>query len=282
MDSKGHARAKALTKIVGLLAAAALMAYAGFQARAQQPVKTIGAKMPAKRSPAGSSNPAANDIQKLLATGQAAFDQGRFEEAIRTYNRIITLSMNQPRIAGLANLKIGNAYMVLRKFENAAIAFQRAVTLNPSDADSYNNLGEALGELKQYPRALESFSKAAVLDPRLLKARYNQAVTYDRMGNFRYSEFVFRNLIKSNPQYALSYDGLAVTLSKAGRAKEAVAFHEKAIALDPRDPSYYYNFAISYLMLGNTAKALELQEKLKAIDPLVADRLASLIVKHQM
>jgi Flp pilus assembly protein TadD len=102
------------------------------------------------------------------------------------------------------------------------------------------------------------------------------------MGNFRYSEFVFRNLIKSNPQYSLPYDGLAVTLSKAGRAKEAIAFHEKAIALDPRDPSYYYNCAISYLMLGNTAKALEQQEKLKAIDPAVAGRLASLIVKHQM
>jgi Flp pilus assembly protein TadD len=89
-------------------------------------------------------------------------------------------------------------------------------------------------------------------------------------------------LIRSNPAYSLSYDGLAVTLSKAGRAKEAITFHEKAIALDPREASYYYNCAISYLMLGNTAKALEQQEKLKALDPAVADRLASVIVKHQM
>ena len=102
------------------------------------------------------------------------------------------------------------------------------------------------------------------------------------MGNFRYSEFVFRNLIRSNPGYSLAYDGLAVTLSKAGRAKEAIAFHEKAIALDPREPSYYYNCALSYLMLGDTTRALEQQEKLKTIDPVVADRLASVIVKHQM
>jgi len=158
----------------------------------------------------------------------------------------------------------------------------RAVMLDPTNADSYNNLGEALGELKQYPRALEAFNKAIALDQKLLKAKYNQAVTYDRMGNFRYSEFVFRSLIKNNPNYSLSYDGLAVTLSKAGRAKEAIAFHEKAIVLDPREPSYYFNCAISYLMLGNTTKALEQQEKLKTIDPAVADRLASVIVKHQM
>ena len=217
-----------------------------------------------------------------MLAGQTAHNQGRFEEAIRAYNRVIALSANQPRTAATANLRIGNAYMAQGKFGNAEVAYERAVTLNPADAESYNNLGEALGELRQYPRALEAFTKALALDQKLLKAKYNQAVSYDRMGNFRYSEFVFRNLIKSNPGYSLAYDGLAVTLSKAGRAKEAIAFHEKAIALEPREPSYYFNYAISYLMMGNTAKALEQQEKLKALDPAIANRLASVIVKHQM
>jgi tetratricopeptide (TPR) repeat protein len=227
------------------------------------------------------SNPS-NEVQKLLNEGQAAHEQGKFEDAIKIYNRVIALSANQPRLAALANFRIGNVLMTQGKFGNAQAAFERSVTLNPSDAESYNNLGEALGELKQYQRALEAFNRAINLDQKLVKAKYNQAVSYDRMGNFRYSEFVFRSLIKANPQYSLAYDGLAVTLSKAGRAKEAITFHERAIALDPREPSYYYNFAISYLMQGNTAKALEQQEKLKALDPAIADRLASVIVKHQM
>jgi tetratricopeptide (TPR) repeat protein len=267
-----------------LLAAALLLASFAFPAAAQQATKTSQRAVP-RTAPAPRVNPASNatsDVQQLLAAGQAAHDQGRFEEAIRSYNRVIALSANQPRTAATANLRIGNAYMAQGKFGNAEVAYERAVTLNPSDAESYNNLGEALGELKQYPRALEAFNKAISLDAKLLKAKYNQAVSYDRMGNFRYSEFVFRNLIKSNPAYSLSYDGLAVTLSKAGRAKEAIAFHEKAIALDPREPSYYFNYAISYLMMGNTAKALEQQEKLKELDPVIADRLASVIVKHQM
>jgi Flp pilus assembly protein TadD len=229
-----------------------------------------------------SGSAAANDAQQLLAAGQAAHEQGRFDDAIRTYNRVIALSTNQPRTAAVANFRIGNAYMAQGKFGNAEVAYERALTLNPTDAESYNNLGEALGELKQYPRALEAFNKAISLDQKLLKAKYNQAVSYDRMGNFRYSEFVFRSLIKNNPSYSLAYDGLAVTLSKAGRAQEAIAFHEKAITLDPREPSYYFNYAISYLMMGNTAKAMEQQEKLKALDPAIAERLASVIVKHQM
>jgi Flp pilus assembly protein TadD len=255
-----------------------------FHAIAQQPTKTPARSLP-KSSPTQVkqvSTTVPNEIQQLLAAGQTAHEQGRFEEAIRNFNRVITLSTNQPAAAAIANLMIGNAYMAQGKFGNAEVAFERAVTLNPTSAETYNNLGEALGELKQYPRALEAFNKAIGLDQKLLKAKYNQAVSYDRMGNFKYAEFVFRNLIKSNPNYSLSYDGLAVTLSKAGRAKEAIAFHEKAITLDPQEPSYYFNCAISYLMMGNTAKAMEQQEKLKALDPAIADRLASVIVKHQM
>ncbi|MBC8031515.1 MAG: tetratricopeptide repeat protein [Pyrinomonadaceae bacterium] len=238
--------------------------------------------MPSSRGVNTPSTAQSSDPQQLLVAGQTAVDQNRFEDAVRLYNRVIALSATKPHTAATAHLKIGNAYMVQRKFGNAVFGFERAIALNPNYAEAYNNLGEALGELKQYPRAIEVFGKASALDPTLLKAKYNQAVSYDRMRNFRYSEFVFRNLIKSNPAYSLAYDGLAVTLSKAGRGKEAIAFHEKAIALAPDDPSYYFNLAISHLMMGNTAKASEQQEKLKVIDPAIADRLASVIVKRQM
>jgi tetratricopeptide (TPR) repeat protein len=271
-----------------MLVGMALVAPGG-QALGQQVTRTTppnsSAKFPLKtRSAQPSTGPStpSNDVQQLLVSGQTAQNNGRFDEAVAIFNRVIALSANNPQNAAVANLKIGNAYMVQGKFENAEIGYQRATALNPNYAEAYNNLGEALGELKQYPRAIEAFNRAFVLDPTLLKAKYNQAVTYDRMGNFRYSEFVFRNLIKSNPEYSLGYDGLAVTLSKAGRAREAIAFHEKAIALSPREPSYYFNCAISYLMLKNTDKALEQQEMLKQIDPAIADRLASIIVKRQM
>jgi tetratricopeptide (TPR) repeat protein len=232
-------------------------------------------QVPAKRV-------AGNGVDELLKSAQLAQEQGRLEEAIRTYNRVIALSSGSPMTAAVANLKIGNVYMSQRKFENANLAFQRAVSLNPASAEALNNFGEALGELKQYTRAIDAFNKAATLDNKLLKARYNMAITYDRMGKHKYSEFVFRNLIKNNSDYALGYDGLAVTLSKAGRAKEAIAFHQKAIALDPQDASYYYNLAISYLILGDTAKALEQQQKLTRIDPEIANHLANVIVKRKL
>ncbi|MEP6741990.1 MAG: tetratricopeptide repeat protein [bacterium] len=273
MDSGGQAR----TKAAAWLGAGLLLAAAGIDAQAQRPVsraRSITAVIPTKNT--------SDNIQQLFASAQNAADQNRFDEAVRIYASIISLSAGSPKNAALAQSKIGSAYMAQRKFANAVVAFQRSLSLNPTDAEAQNNLGEAFGELKQYARAIEAFTKAAGIDAALLRARYNQGVTYGRMGNARYAEFVFRNLMKSSPNYALAYDGLAVTLSRSGRAKEAIAYHEKAIALNPDDPSFYYNLAISYLILGNTEKALAQQEKLKAIDPMIADRLASAIVKHQM
>ncbi|HKO98001.1 MAG TPA: tetratricopeptide repeat protein [Pyrinomonadaceae bacterium] len=290
MDYSRQARTKATKTLIRFGAITTLLFAHVLTIVAQQPAKSVGRVPPASPPPATTRPRTANspvttttnDVNKLLGDGQAAFDAGRYEEAIARYNKVLALSANQPRTAAVASLLIGNVNMAQRKFGNAEVAFQRAVTLSPTFAEGYNGLGEALGELKQFPRAIEAFNKAVGLDPKLLKAKYNQAVTYDRMKNFRYSEFVFRSLIKNHPDYALAYDGLAVTLSKAGRAKEAIPLHEKAIALSPRESSYYFNYAISNLMLGNTAKALEQQQRLRAIDPLVAERLASVIIKRQM
>jgi tetratricopeptide (TPR) repeat protein len=222
------------------------------------------------------------EAQALFEMGQTAYEQGRYDDALRVYNKVIALSSNSPKTAALAQLRVGNVYMAQRKFDTAVAAFQRAISLDPDAAESYNNLGEALGELRQYNRALQAFGKAVALEPGLLRARYNTGITYERLGNFKYAEFVFRILIRDHPDYDLGYDGLAVALSKSGRAKEAIPFHERAISLSPREPSYYYNLGLSYLILGDTEKAVEQQKKLQQIDPRVADRLASVIVKRQL
>jgi tetratricopeptide (TPR) repeat protein len=222
------------------------------------------------------------EAQVLFENGQTAFEQARYDDALRAFTRAYVLSSSLPKTAALAQLKIGNVYMAQRKFDAAVASFQRAITSEPNFALAHNNLGEALGELRQYPRALELFNKAVALDAKLPRARYNIGITYGRLNNLKYAEFVFRLLVRDRPDYDLGFDGLAVTLAKSGRASEAIPFHQKAISLNPQEPSYYYNLGLSYLIAGDTAKALEQERKLRVLAPEVANRLASVIVKKQM
>ena len=180
MDTSKQATTKlfanALANLLSLVLVGVLLVFSGGEARAQQVTNTTNPKASATLPPGatsgkplgGPSNPA-NDVQQLLISGQAAQNSGRFDEAVTIFNRVIALSTNNPQNAAVANLKIGNAYMVQGKFENAAFGYQRAAALNPHYAEAYNNLGEALGELKQYPKAIEAFNKAFVLDPPCLR-----------------------------------------------------------------------------------------------------------------
>lgn len=221
------------------------------------------------------------EAQRLARVAQVAQQQGRLDDAVRAYQTIAIVAKGSPAIAAGAQLSAGNIYMSLGKYEEAAAAFRRSLSLDANSAEAQNNLGEALGELKQYQRALEAFQRAVALDSRFLKARYNMGVTYDHLGQLKYAEFVYRILIRDYPDFVLAYDSLAVTLSKSGRAREAIAFHEKAISLDAREPSFYYNFAVSYLVLGDMRRAREQQQKLRNLDPAMAEHLATVIARHQ-
>ena len=220
------------------------------------------------------------EAQRLTRVAQVAQQQGRYDDAIKAYQTVAVVAANSPRTAGAAHLAAGNVYMMTGRFQEASSAYRKAVALDPTSAEALNNLGEALGELKQYRPALEAFQKAVALDQKFLKARYNVGVTYDRLRQFKYAEFIYRILIRDFPDFALAYDSLAVSLSKSGRAREAVPFHEKAISLAPKDPSFYFNFSLTYLMLGDTKRAQEQQQKLRALDPAMAEHLAGMIARR--
>jgi tetratricopeptide (TPR) repeat protein len=106
-------------------------------------------------------------------------------------------------------------------------------------------------------------------------------VTYDRLGQMKYAEFVYRILIRDYADFPLAYDSLAVSLSKSGRPREAIPFHQKAISLNPKDPSFYFNSEISYLMLGDVKNAQEQKRQVEKRDPAMAEHLAVMIAKRQ-
>jgi tetratricopeptide (TPR) repeat protein len=224
---------------------------------------------------------AAKEAQRLTRVAQTAEAQNRYNDAIKAYETIGIVARSSPAIASSALVDAGSLYMRTGRFDKAANSFRSASALNPNSAVAQNNLGEALGELKQYQAALRAFQLAVNLDGSFVRARYNMGVTYDRLGQGRYAEFVYRILIREHSDFPLAWDSLAATLSKSGRAREAIAFHQKAISLNPNDPTFHYNAAVSYLMLGDVRNAQEQKRQVEKLDPAMAEHLAVMIAKRQ-
>src|SRR6266566_8787957 len=106
-------------------------------------------------TPAQTPGDAVKEAQRLTRVAQVAEQQGRYDDAVKAYQTIAVIAKSSPRLAAAALLNAGNIYMSLGKFEPAASAFRDSLALDASSAVAQINLGEALGELKQYPRALE-------------------------------------------------------------------------------------------------------------------------------
>jgi tetratricopeptide (TPR) repeat protein len=221
------------------------------------------------------------EAQRLTRVAQVAQQQGRYDDAIKAYETIGVVATGSPKIAASALVNAGRIYLATGKFPQAAKSFRASLSLDATSAEAQNNLGEALGELKQYQSALGAFQQAVSLDGTYVKARYNMGVTYEKLGQLKYAEFVYRIVIRDYPDFALAYDSLAVTLSKSGRARAALPFHQKAINLNPNDPSFYYNSAVSFLILDDLKNAEEQKQRLQALDPAMAERLAVVIGRHR-
>lgn len=95
------------------------------------------------------SDPA--NLQAWNELGNIHLDNGSYEEAIRAYLKVIELS-DVPREKALLWMRVGDAYARLEDEENAALARQKAVELDPQAAASYEalpHLGEGANRVEE-------------------------------------------------------------------------------------------------------------------------------------
>lgn len=102
--------------------------------------------------------------------------------------------------------RLGDAYELAGRSDDAANAYKQAVALKPSPA-YYNNLGGILGRAGKIDDAMAAYQKSAELDPA------NAAQAYRNAG---------------------------ITMYNAGKMKEAVEPLKKATELDPKNAQAWY------------------------------------------
>jgi tetratricopeptide (TPR) repeat protein len=102
--------------------------------------------------------------------------------------------------------RLGDAYDVAGRPDDAANAYRQAATLKPTPG-YYNNLGGILGRAGKIDEAMAAYQKSAELDP---------------------------------PNAAQAYRNAGITLYNAGKMKEAIEPLKKATELDPKSAQAWY------------------------------------------
>ncbi|HEV8717488.1 MAG TPA: tetratricopeptide repeat protein [Candidatus Binatia bacterium] len=154
------------------------------------------------------------------------------ERACDLAQRATTLDDSLP----VAHQTLAYVFLMRKQFEQAIAEAERAVALEPNDADACITLGEILSCVGRPQEAVELVEKALRLDPHY-PAPYLFALgqAYYLTGRHEEAITAFKRLLTRNPDHLRAHFFLAMVYSEIGRKDEARA---EIAASGNSDPAY--------------------------------------------
>ena len=133
-------------------------------------------------------------------------------------------------------LEKGDIFYDQGRYGNAIKCYNKALELDPENVDAWVGKGYALNMLGRYLEALECFNKALELDPENVDAWNNKGLVLQRMGRYEEALEYFNMALKIDPNYADAWANKGFILQKLGRYFEALECFNRSLAIvdDPQ------------------------------------------------
>ena len=185
--------------------------------------------------------------------------QGLIDDALGVYEK--GAAANEKNFLFVS--EYGIALVRNGRYQKGAEVLERSLALYDQDAEVWDSLGVAYGNMGDFAKARENFDRALSLAPD--DAVYNgnagtlcvtQAMRARDPELAKPAVAYFEKAIASDPDLASTYNGLAGAERLLGRRDEAIVNWEKAVELDPQFDMAIFNLAVAYLEKGDKAKAL--------------------------
>jgi TolB-like protein/DNA-binding winged helix-turn-helix (wHTH) protein/Flp pilus assembly protein TadD len=188
-----------------------------------------------------------------LAEGHVAlghfFSDGAldFTQAREAFKRALALAPGDATVLRLSSKFLAS----MGQFDESISAGRRAVTLDPLNRRSHNQLGESLYFARRYREAIQAFGDTIALDPAFQEAYGHRGVAYYGFGDLSSA----RTSCETKPNVWMSQQCLAIVYEKLGRraAAEAVLAKMRAAYSD----AAAYQYCTIYAQWGDRDRALE-------------------------
>jgi len=195
---------------------------------------------------ASSSNSSSDETHLILLLNQKLSEAARARDA-GDWKRAIALLEGATELAPDRDLlwfKLGDAYRGAKRYQDAAMAYDRAIAMKPI-APYYNNLGEAESKLGNVLDAVHAYRNAAQLDPeKAWQYYFNIGAVETNAGDFNAANAAYDDAIRADPSFSRPYYFKALNLlgnsqtvrGQADVPPEARTLFEKYLELSPDGP----------------------------------------------
>jgi len=206
-------------------------------------------------------NPDQSDVLHALAVLYA--QTGKYDDALVALDKAITL---EPHIVALYNSK-GNVFLRLNNHEAAAKQYQKAIDLDAQYAPAYNNLGKTYYEQEKLDQAKEYYGKAITLNANYADAYFNLGILLAKLGENGQAIDALKHTIQLTPKRATAFGQLAEVYRTDGNYQKAIENYNKRIELQPEHTETYHVLGQTYLQNQQPEEAIIAFEQTLAFQP---------------
>ena len=189
--------------------------------------------------------------QREMSQGMDFFRTGDYEEAVVAFRRAIEIAPDHAP----AYVSLGSAYMRLDRLAEAAGTFRRAVEIAPDDASAYVGLGQTLKLQSNPDEAIEQLERALELDPMNADAAYTLALIYMDTGDINLETQYLEQTVSINPRNGLAQSRLADIFLATEQYEAAVGALRSALTGDQSVEYVHTRLAQAYYKLGDLESA---------------------------
>ncbi len=206
-------------------------------------------------------DPAKADAAYLL--GLILAQAGEPEAALDIVATAADIHADDARLLAL----FGYLLQMSEQLEQAIAVYDRALLLDPTQGETWNNRGGALQSLGRLEDALDSFDMALNKTPGHFGALYNRATILLKLNRAKDALTDFTQVVARVPDYAEAWNNRGVALQSLGRLDDALADFSRAIAFRPDHSDALFNRGVVLEEMRRSAEALASLERAVAVRP---------------
>lgn len=152
------------------------------------------------------------------------------------------------------NFKLGNSEYSKGNYEKA-VEYYSLHLQKHSSPEAYNNRGNAYIDLKKYNEAIADFTKALELKPDYAEAYLNRGTVYDELKKYNEAIADYSKAIELKPDYDLAYNDRGLTYYHLQKYEEAIDDYKKTIQINPFSQATKNNIGYAYLCVKDYVNA---------------------------